>query len=283
MSKKDYNFGSSSVGDFFGWINERHQIYLNKIQGYPKPWTDDPVLRRYKFTNVFRQLDRTTVALNRAIRYSEPPEDVVFNIWWMRLFNLSDHMENLGFVPISEHHRVFEYIRSRHAEGKKIFSGAYMTTGEAGRPKHETYLDAVKDAVSEASNVVEFCKEDGTMQNLCSELTNCFMVGKFVAYELACDFRFVTSLWSDDKPTDTMTWANIGPGAKRGMERLGMEPSVESMRRLLRRSFEALDAHVLLCAWPFELREIEHCLCEFDKYERARTGAGRPRSTYPGE
>ena len=29
-----------------------------------------------------------------------------------------------------------------------------------------------------------------------------------------------------------------------------------------------------------EMREIEHCLCEFDKYERVRLGQGRPRSKY---
>ncbi len=29
-----------------------------------------------------------------------------------------------------------------------------------------------------------------------------------------------------------------------------------------------------------ELRDIEHSLCEFDKYERVRLGEGRPRSMY---
>jgi ppGpp synthetase/RelA/SpoT-type nucleotidyltranferase len=30
----------------------------------------------------------------------------------------------------------------------------------------------------------------------------------------------------------------------------------------------------------FEMREVEHSLCEFDKYERTRLGQGRPRSKY---
>ena len=33
---------------------------------------------------------------------------------------------------------------------------------------------------------------------------------------------------------------------------------------------------------PFELREIEHSLCEFDKYERIRLGQGRPKQKYKG-
>ena len=32
---------------------------------------------------------------------------------------------------------------------------------------------------------------------------------------------------------------------------------------------------------PLEMREIEHTLCEFDKYERVRLGEGRPRGVYP--
>jgi hypothetical protein len=34
-----------------------------------------------------------------------------------------------------------------------------------------------------------------------------------------------------------------------------------------------------------EMREIEHCLCEYDKYERVRLGEGRPRAKfkYTGE
>jgi hypothetical protein len=33
--------------------------------------------------------------------------------------------------------------------------------------------------------------------------------------------------------------------------------------------------------WPaWEMREVEHSLCEFDKYERVRRGEGRPRGVY---
>jgi hypothetical protein len=32
-----------------------------------------------------------------------------------------------------------------------------------------------------------------------------------------------------------------------------------------------------------EMRDIEHSLCEFDKYERVRLGQGKPRSKYTYE
>ena len=48
------------------------------------------------------------------------------------------------------------------------------------------------------------------------------------------------------------------------------------MKELLDVSDDYLD----LALPRLEMREIEHCLCEFDKYERVRLGEGRPRSKY---
>ena len=48
------------------------------------------------------------------------------------------------------------------------------------------------------------------------------------------------------------------------------------MKVLLDCSPEYLQGHML----PLEMRDIEHCLCEFDKYERTRLGEGRPRAKY---
>jgi hypothetical protein len=33
---------------------------------------------------------------------------------------------------------------------------------------------------------------------------------------------------------------------------------------------------------PFEIREIEHSLCEFDKHQRCLQGQGRPRQRFAG-
>jgi len=40
------------------WTKERDAIYTARREGKPSPWTTDHILRAYKFTNVFRELDR---------------------------------------------------------------------------------------------------------------------------------------------------------------------------------------------------------------------------------
>src|SRR6266404_755739 len=42
------------------WITERHRIYLKRLAGDPPPWTQDETLQRYRFCNVFRELDNVT-------------------------------------------------------------------------------------------------------------------------------------------------------------------------------------------------------------------------------
>jgi hypothetical protein len=35
--------------------------------------------------------------------------------------------------------------------------------------------------------------------------------------------------------------------------------------------------------WPaWDMRTVEHTLCEFDKYQRALSGDGKPKQNYPG-
>ena len=309
VSKKDFQPGSSSLEDFFGWINERHRIYLKRKAGEPGPWTDDPILRTAKFTNVFRQLDRGTIALNKMIHEAgeQRDEDIVFNIWWYRLFNLPDHAVRCGFVHTYEQLR--DYITRLAETDAQMFTGAYVVSGGSskGRPKWQAALDWCKDAFRYSGYVSRQLRSLPYLENAGHQLLPAFVgVGRFVAYEIACDFRFLLPGW---KPRDVYRWANTGPGAARGLSRLGIKPgthfagkygdpfkgkkipeTVVQMRTLLRMAEQYCEQHVRDHMWfidgtakhwpPFELREIEHSLCEFDKYERLRQGHGKTRSKF---
>jgi hypothetical protein len=294
---KDIEFGSVTVLDFAYWINERHKIYLLKEAGELKSWTKDKILQQYKFTNAFRQLDKGTVALRNMLKGQIYSPLIFFNIVWYRLFNWHEHAKNLGWC--SNFTMLETYIRKCHRTHKKIFTGAHMTTGVAFEDKHESYLRACVEAWNRrheyAKMILEYnAQEKNAMQNVFQILLGLYMVGKFIAYELVCDFRF-TPLLANAK--DKLTWANMGPGAQRGLKRLGLpyknqQQGLSSMLVLYERLIdgelidhnvaEHLPFHDFHPESPFELREIEHSLCEFDKYQRAKRGEGRPRSKYDG-
>ena len=303
MGKRDLQ--PATVQDFFYWMNERHRIYNRRFNlKSGKPWTDDSIFQTYKFTNVFRQLDTGTIALNKMLgRWHknrtpladldiEDAVNILFNVVWYRLFNLADHAEDIGWT----HAKDFEYIRQvlvrKRELGKKVFTSAHMTTGTGEviqqHGKIYGHLTGPRGIAEEfGEDFIAFIYHNQSLEAVTKKLCEIQMVGQFIAYEIVCDLRF-TPLLSGAK--DKLSWANLGPGAKRGLQRLGKEPSSESIVKLYNMAidFGLIGGHIAkhflqqdgVC--PFELREIEHSLCEFDKYQRVKTGAGRPRQKYQG-
>ena len=110
-------------------------------------------------------------------------------------------------------------------------------------------------------------------------------MGPFMAYEVVTDLRHTYLL---KNANDIVTWANAGPGAMRGLNRLtGRELGFckrshdwnKEMNVLYKTVIQRLDKWILINR-PYEMREIEGRFCEFDKYSRIVKGEGRTRSIY---
>jgi len=259
MGKRDFKPGSRKVEEFYSTMYERHDIWWRRTW-LSKPWTEDPIFREYKFCNVFRQLDKGTVTLTNMMQ--GPDWLRLWNIVWYRLFN---YHGNAKWFESPQDLRV--HMTKRWAQGETLFTDAHMTAGRAGEPKFEVMLETAETVCNDAPMLLEEICFYQTMEHAFKVMKRYFAIGAFISYEMVCDFRFLL----DWNPTDVLTWANVGPGAKRGMQRLGLDPTIETMRMLLER------APKLECRWPFELREIEHWLCEFDKYCRIQEGAKQMR------
>jgi len=278
---------------FWYWINERHSIYLKKRDGHKRPWTKDQILNDYKFTNPFRQLDRVTQAwINRYVflygSLKRPsPGDVVFHNALFRLFNWPPTYDEIYFSGKWSRARTLKILEERKRNKKQIFTGAYIVPNLGQSiPKVEIITDAVDYVYKHRDELAKRIMNAQSMQITVEILTDINSVGNFIAYEMACDLRFTYVLHG---ARDINTWANPGPGAKRGINRLltgkhrmeGRKPDyVDAMRKLLERAPSKLSKKVKSCEWPFEMREVEHSLCEFDKYMRVKNGEGRPRSRY---
>lgn len=85
---------------------------------------------------------------------------------------------------------------------------------------------------------------------------------------------------------DHLHWANPGPGAKRGLGRIffnDKSATISKDRMLSLMQCLLVASRFKLPHMPkFEMREIEHSLCETDKYLRAKTGEGKPKQLYRG-
>lgn len=282
---------------FWYWINERHKIYTKRAAGEPGPWTDDPVLRDYRFCNVFRELDTVTIWVEKSIRqkYADSP-----NLWFLlsiaRYINWPESLADILHLSWEPHEHwypdeVIDILAERRRQGKKTFGSAYvLTNGGTTLPKEEYIVNRILDPLWQRHHGYEKDYMD-TRLGVSLETTWNYLrqfqgMGPFISYEVTTDLRHTRYLRN---APDIMSWANAGPGALRGLNRLlgrvaraPLSPRIALglMRCLLAYANSPdspLGAHV---PRPLEMRDIEHSLCETDKYLRAVTGEGRPRATY---
>lgn len=300
----------NKLAEFNGFMQERHNIYLKRKRDLPPPWTDDPVLREFRFCNVYRELDTVTIWIRENIRepFAEHP-----HLWFMlaiaRRINLPATLEELmadkwawpttlaGKKTRWSPERMIELLDARTARGEQVYTGAYMITARVGK-EHTgvtksrcTAIDNLLPLWQKAADIEP--KLHGTLEDAFDAiLGQGFAWGPFMTYELVTDLRHTRYLGG---APDKMTWANAGPGAIRGLNRLFNRPlttqskpaqTCAEMSAILD-MMNSKSSSGLGCNWPkgkdwpkLEMRDIEHSLCEMDKWQRVRNGEGRPRSKY---
>ncbi|KKK87677.1 hypothetical protein LCGC14_2750830, partial [marine sediment metagenome] len=126
------------VERFWAFIKERQEIWHKRfIKKIASPWTKDPILKEYKFCNVYRSLDRGTqyVRQNILTLYPRYRSDCYFNLLLYRLFNLPEtHTRFQAEFATGGHMSANEYNASvaagiligLRAHGIKFSSSAYM-------------------------------------------------------------------------------------------------------------------------------------------------------------
>jgi hypothetical protein len=273
-------FLSDLLDRFLYWMEERQRIYLRRQRGQPRPWTDDTILQRYRFCNVYREQDRTTIWIRENWRepYADHP-----NLWFAlcvaRQINYIDTLADIGFPEQWQPQQVLETMKRRKERGLKVFTSAYLVGGSAprGMNKIDFMVWYVLDPLwtGTRDKLLPWDSHGCTLEEATLFLDKFYGFGKFLAYEVVTDMRHTRYLRN---APDISTWANPGPGAIRGLNRLTGRPLerlpsrkqlIAEMQELLHIAMERTDPAILP---SLEMRDIEMSLCEFDKYERLRSG-----------
>ena len=271
---------------YFYWIHERETIRLDKeVQRRPQPWTDDPILQKFKFCQVFREEDITTRWFKHHIRnvWRDDPEVLMATVIF-RWFNFIETGRTL-----IRHNLHIEWDRKKAIEEitkqDKWVTGAYIVKTPNRMDKVTGVAECISHMWSDREKLVERILTTKSLEKSWEILRDYPYMGPFMAYEVITDLRH-TYLLQDAE--DILTWANAGPGAMRGLNRLAgrdldfcrrTHPWNDEMRNLWEISRERLNPN-LIDLNRFEMREIEGGLCEFDKYSRILNEEGRTRSVY---
>ena len=272
--------------DAWWWFAcERQNIYFRRLRGDPEPWTDDEVLRGYRFTNAYRVADRVSQYLISEVIYHEDlprePSEVVFRILLFKLFNRIETWETLtrqmGPIVLAEHPfaRIDEILMGELSAGRRIYSAAYImpTRGAGGctERKHQMHLQLLEQMMGDS--LAERLADARSMKEGFDLLRSYPSIGAFLAYQFITDINYseVVDFREDE-------FVAAGPGAQEGLRKCfadtGGLNSEDLMRVVMDIQEEEFDRLGLdfqnLFGRRLQLIDCQNLFCEVAKYARVQ-------------
>jgi hypothetical protein len=269
------------------FIRERQAIYLRRAEGAPKPWTTDPILRRYRFCNIYREQDTVTQWIKDNWRnpHSDEP-DLWFAMLVARTFNWPNTLHYIGWPVPWRPKRVDAQVGKLLVQGAKVYTGAYVVpmNGRTGI-KHKYLIESIFNPAWARRKDVRPRAGD-SLADFNARLQTLFGLGGFNGAQVICDVKYArhSPLWVAH---DWLTWAASGPGSRRGLNRVLGRAVAASWREaewLAALTELRVEVNAALKKDKIELhaQDLQNVCCEWDKYLRVKLGQGRPRATYNG-
>lgn len=266
---------------YWEFAAKRQVVFFNKIREKYPPWTDDPILKKYKFTNAYRASDRVSQYLIQNVIYnrSYSLEDLFFRILLFKVFNKIETWEllerELGEITYSKFHfEAFDNLLTKaQNSGQSIYSGAYIMASAKSAygysKKHRNHLTMIASMIEdELPAKVSAAK---SMQEVFIMLREYPSIGDFLAYQYAIDINYSTITDFSE-----MDFVMPGPGAYDGIHKcfsdLGGLNEVEIIKFMTdhqHQEFEKLGIDFKdLWGRELQLIDCQNLFCEVDKYSR---------------
>jgi hypothetical protein len=203
-----------------------------------------------------------------------------------RLINLPDSLRAVGRVIPWEPEQFVRTLTDRQSAGMQVFGAAYtISTNGISMPKLRYLTDMVFTPLWLNRFDIMPGKGD-SLEEFHTRLVQHQGMGSFMAAQVVADVKNTPRAGLDRAP-DWWTWAAPGPGSLRGLNRiLGNGASRSGLNaptflRLLNELRKHVNDAVEPRGWrPLCAQDVQNCLCEFDKYERARLGEGTPKQLF---
>jgi alpha-glutamyl/putrescinyl thymine pyrophosphorylase clade 1 len=263
----------------------RQEVFFNRLEGKSYPWSNDPILNQYKFTNAYRAADRVSQYLIRNVIYNnnlpDSPKEILFRILLFKLFNKIETWELLSskLGPLTfEDYNFKQYdkiLNNAIMSGRTIYSAAYIMPSGGSYfgylRKHTNHLKLIELIINnETDERLMFAK---TMQHAFEIMKGFPGFGDFLAYQLLIDINYSPILSFSESE-----FVVPGPGAKGGISKCfestaGLS-NIEVIKLVTDRQeqeFERLGLSFKnLWGRSLQLIDCQNLFCEVDKYARVK-------------
>jgi len=284
---------SLPLNRFLYFIKERDSIRLFKAGGIPRrDWTDDPILKEWRFCNINRNDDTETKWVHKNIlRPHDKCPYLWFNLCVARVVNWHGTLKALGYIEVFNPKKFIRVLHERRDAGLKVWTGAYIvSTNGHSMDKAEYFATKVLEPLWKHARQGAGRWRFDSVESFATMLKEHNGFSDFMANQVATDFKYSSQL---RKAKDWGTFVLAGPGTLRGLNRVMEQPihtrhkKGDVQEHLLRLRDLVLDGiaeykdDIEYYGTVFrDMNNLTNCLCEFDKYERVRLNEGQPRARY---
>jgi hypothetical protein len=226
--------------EFFQTMFERQEVWNKRfLLKQERPWTKNPILRDYKFTNVYRELDNHSQyqIKNAIIPESSNILNLIWKIFLFRIFNQPNTFDYIKSNAKQEHWKtgfcdwgkfnykeLEEYITEVRESGLNPFTEAYLVNSMAcpGQKRDYCYTNVVVPAIHKAiPKFISLVKVAKSPYELIARLKQLPAIADFIAHELYQDLtyieRYADPKFQDFFPFNQNDYTNVGPGAEIGI------------------------------------------------------------------
>lgn len=261
---------NNNLNGFFSFLNERYNIYLKKeIKKEKYPWTDNIILQKYQFCNIFREWDAGTKIV-LSLENSNNTE-LLTNIFCYRIFNRRDHFKKIKWININNWDRnIFKEHLIECIESGPIFSNAYLTNWS-----FNNILDGIEYIIYNNPDYRNFSNPNDVYK----EILKIKCVGPFLGYQLFLDLSYFNNRFHRFNGNDFVV---IGPGSLNGIKIIYDNQDINN-DLAIKLIYNIRDEQQYLYNYnlpELTLSAIEHSLCEYRKFFNLSAGLGKKRKYY---
>lgn len=267
---------------YWRFAAERQAVYYRRLSDPDGPWTNDPILSSYRFTNVYRAADRVSQYLIREVQYrpdrSQSPSEVFFRTMLFKIFNridtwemLEEQLGTLSWQSV-DFDRVSKALDAHMESGNRVYSAAYIMPSPAfGHDrKHNNHLALLLRMMEEG--LPAKLEKAASLKDAYEAILGYPGLGPFLAFQYAIDLNY--SVLTD---FDERDYVVAGPGALDGISKcflsVGKISPTDIINEMVARQDEEFARLGLTFSGLFGRRlqpiDCQNLFCEISKYARA--------------